>query len=82
MSIKKSIAWFPAFARWTANASASPATFGIAVLTVIAWAATGPVFGYSDTWQLVIQHGHNDCDISDGLSHSEHAESGHSGAAT
>jgi low affinity Fe/Cu permease len=57
MSIKKSIAWFPAFARWTANASASPLTFGMAVLTVIVWAATGPVFGYSDTWQLVINTG-------------------------
>ena len=57
MRIKKTIAWFPAFARWTANASASPATFGIAVLTVIAWAATGPVFGYSDTRQPVINTG-------------------------
>ena len=46
--------WFPTFARWAANVSGKPATFGIAVLTVITWAATGPAFGYSDTWQLVI----------------------------
>jgi low affinity Fe/Cu permease len=28
--------------------------FWIAVLLVVAWAATGPMFGFSDTWQLVI----------------------------
>ena len=54
MNIKKAISWFPAFARWTANASGKPVTFGIAVLFIIIWAATGPRFGYSDTWQLVI----------------------------
>ena len=31
-----------------------PLAFLIAVLLVILWAATGPLFGYSDTWQLVI----------------------------
>jgi low affinity Fe/Cu permease len=57
MQLKKSISWFPAFARSTANVAASPAAFGIAVLTVIIWAATGPAFGYSDTWQLIINTG-------------------------
>jgi len=37
-----------------ANASGKPATFVIAVLVIIVWAVTGPIFGYSDTWQLVI----------------------------
>jgi low affinity Fe/Cu permease len=31
--------------------------FGIALLVVAAWAATGPLFGFSDTWQLVINTG-------------------------
>jgi low affinity Fe/Cu permease len=57
MQLKKSISWFPAFARWTANVAASPGAFGIAVLTVVIWAAAGPAFGYSDTWQLVINTG-------------------------
>ena len=32
-------------------------TFGLAMLIVVVWAATGPLFGYSDTWQLVINTG-------------------------
>ena len=32
-------------------------TFALACLTVILWAASGPVFGFSDTWQLVINTG-------------------------
>ncbi len=40
-----------------ANASGKPATFLIAVLVIIVWAVTGPIFGYSDTWQLVINTG-------------------------
>jgi hypothetical protein len=35
MKIQNSIRWFPAFARWAANVSGKPVTFGIAVLTVI-----------------------------------------------
>ncbi len=35
----------------------SPTAFVFAVLIVVAWAATGPVFKYSDTWQLVINTG-------------------------
>ena len=37
--------------------SGKPWTFGIAVLIVAVWAATGPLFGFSDTWQLVINTG-------------------------
>ena len=55
--MKKSRAWFPAFARWAANVSGHSMTFGLAMLIVVIWAATGPLFGYSDTWQLVINTG-------------------------
>src|SRR5205807_3307584 len=48
---------FSNFARWMATASGKPATFAIALFIVIVWAATGPIFGYSDTWQLVINTG-------------------------
>ncbi len=34
-----------------------PAMFLLAILVVLAWAAMGPMFGYSDTWQLVINTG-------------------------
>jgi low affinity Fe/Cu permease len=34
-----------------------PAAFGAAVLIIVVWALTGPVFGFSDTWQLVINTG-------------------------
>ena len=48
---------FSNFARCMATASGKPATFAIALFIVIVWAATGPIFGYSDTWQLVINTG-------------------------
>jgi low affinity Fe/Cu permease len=37
-----------------AKAAGKPATFMAAVLVVIVWAASGPIFGFGDTWQLVI----------------------------
>src|SRR5689334_11088351 len=40
-----------------ATHSGRPITFLIAAITVIVWAATGPLFNYSDTWQLVINTG-------------------------
>jgi low affinity Fe/Cu permease len=53
----KSISWFSGFARWAANASGMPATFALALLAIIVWGVTGPLFDYSDTWQLVINTG-------------------------
>ena len=53
----KSAAWFTRFARWTANHAGRPSAFLIAALVVVAWAFTGPLFDYSDTWQLVINTG-------------------------
>ena len=40
-----------------ANASGQPLTFILALLTVVIWGVTGPIFQYSDTWQLVINTG-------------------------
>lgn len=45
---------FTHFARWTARVAGQPTTFGLAVLIILLWAITGPIFHYSDTWQLVI----------------------------
>jgi low affinity Fe/Cu permease len=52
MTAKES--WFPKFARFTATASGKPVTFALAVGSIVLWAVVGPLFGYSDTWQLVI----------------------------
>jgi low affinity Fe/Cu permease len=49
--------WFTRFTKWTAHASGRPLAFIAAAGTIVVWAATGPVFGYSDTWQLVINTG-------------------------
>ncbi len=48
---------FTKFAKATARASGLPATFGLAVLVILVWAVTGPLFHFSDTWQLVINTG-------------------------
>ena len=48
---------FRAAAHRTAEAIGSPKGFAGAVFIVIVWALTGPLFGFSDTWQLVINTG-------------------------
>ena len=48
---------FTRFAKWTSRAAGHPATFALAVLLILVWAATGPIFAFSDTWQLVINTG-------------------------
>jgi low affinity Fe/Cu permease len=48
---------FQCFARWAARASGRPIAFVLAVLVILAWAVTGPIFKFSDTWQLVINTG-------------------------
>jgi low affinity Fe/Cu permease len=45
---------FSSFARKIAYLSGQPATFVTAVLVIVGWASMGPVFHFSDTWQLVI----------------------------
>lgn len=54
MSSKDSPSWFAKFARSTAQASGSPVTFMVAIGTILIWSLSGPFFGYSDSWQLVI----------------------------
>src|SRR5690242_20389741 len=46
--------WFARFAHEIARLSGKPITFLLCVAAVLIWAATGPYFNYSDTWQLVI----------------------------
>jgi len=49
--------WFTRLTKWTAHASGRPVTFIFAMSIVIAWGLTGPLYGFSDTWQLVINTG-------------------------
>ncbi len=48
---------FRKFAYKTSEALGSPISFVIALCIVIGWAAAGPLYNYSDTWQLVINTG-------------------------
>jgi low affinity Fe/Cu permease len=45
---------FLRFAHWASHATGRPQAFVLATLAVAVWALTGPFFGFSDTWQLVI----------------------------
>src|SRR4051812_32325967 len=45
---------FTRFAKWTSHQTGRPISFGIAAAVIGAWAISGPLFGFSDTWQLVI----------------------------
>ncbi len=49
--------FFTWFASRISFASGQPLTFALAVATIIVWGVTGPLFGFSDTWQLVINTG-------------------------
>jgi low affinity Fe/Cu permease len=49
--------WFGRLASKTAYLTGKPVTFLSAVVVVLVWGVTGPVFHYSDTWQLVINTG-------------------------
>jgi low affinity Fe/Cu permease len=48
---------FHHFAHWVSDRMGSPRAFFLAVAVIVAWAATGPFFGFSDSWQLVINTG-------------------------
>jgi low affinity Fe/Cu permease len=45
---------FAQFANYVAEVSGQPGVFGAAAMTVVLWLVTGPIFAYSDTWQLVM----------------------------
>jgi low affinity Fe/Cu permease len=49
--------WFTRLTKATAHSSGQPLTFILAVSVIVVWAALGPIFGFSDTWQLVINTG-------------------------
>src|ERR1700759_5670354 len=55
--MKGKINYFEQFSNWATTATGSSAAFIIAAVTVIVWAVTGPLFHYSETWQLVINTG-------------------------
>jgi low affinity Fe/Cu permease len=55
--IEKAHDQFSSFAQRISHASGHPVAFVLAVAVVIVWAITGPLFKYSDTWQLVINTG-------------------------
>src|SRR5437773_3471716 len=48
---------FRRFAHKVAIAVGAPGAFGLALLAVMVWAVSGPIFHYSDTWQLTINTG-------------------------
>src|SRR3954466_8951996 len=48
---------FTKFAAAVARATGKPITFALSVALIIVWALSGPYFGYSDTWQLIINTG-------------------------
>ena len=45
---------FTRIAKRTSRTAGHPATFALAALIILVWAASGPIFAFSDTWQLVI----------------------------
>jgi low affinity Fe/Cu permease len=49
--------WFHRFATETGKLAGKPIAFILAAIIIAAWAITGPIFNYSDTWQLVINTG-------------------------
>ena len=53
----KSLSLFARAANWVARVTGKPATFVCCCLLIALWGASGPVYHYSDTWQLVINTG-------------------------
>lgn len=50
----RNTAWYSQFAKAAAHFCGRPLVFNLAVLVILVWALTGPLFGFSDTWQLII----------------------------
>ena len=48
---------FSKFAHWAAHKAGKASTFVAALALLVVWAVTGPLFGWSDTWQLIINTG-------------------------
>ena len=54
MTQKYTASRFSRFATWASHTTGHPSTFILAVLIILAWVVSGPIFRFSDTWQLVI----------------------------
>jgi low affinity Fe/Cu permease len=50
----KRISWYSKFAKASSRFCGRPIVFALAVGTILVWIITGPMFNYSNTWQLVI----------------------------
>jgi len=48
---------FTDFSNWVAQVTERPITFGICLFVIILWAMSGPFFGFSDTWRLIVNTG-------------------------
>src|SRR5271168_1023629 len=57
MAMDPERAIFDRFTRWTEHQLGRSGTFALAFLSIVLWGVTGPFFGWSDTWQLVINTG-------------------------
>jgi low affinity Fe/Cu permease len=57
MTPAKSSSLFTRFSKWTARTTGNPLTFASALAIIVIWAVTGPIFHWSDTWQLVVNTG-------------------------
>jgi low affinity Fe/Cu permease len=53
----KSSSWFVNFAKATSRTTGRPSAFLVAAAIIVVWGVTGPLFRFSDTWQLVINTG-------------------------
>jgi len=53
----QAITWYSKFAKSAAHFCGRPRVFALAALVILVWIVTGPIFHYSDTWQLVINTG-------------------------
>jgi len=53
----RSVAWYSRFAKAASHFCGRPRVFVLAMAVIVAWVVSGPIFGFSDTWQLVINTG-------------------------
>jgi len=57
MQTGRSVSWYSSLTKTAAHLSGRSATFASAILVILLWLITGPLFDFSDTWQLVINTG-------------------------
>ena len=57
VALKRHRTWYAGFAHGIERFTGRPATFALAAALIALWLVTGPLFGFSDTWQLVINTG-------------------------